>query len=41
MPRASSAAEVIDLGHGFHEIVLHYGFMEDPDVPRRWPTGSR
>jgi KUP system potassium uptake protein len=31
---AVKRAEVIDLGHGFHEIVLHYGFMEVPDVPR-------
>ncbi len=22
------------LGDGFHQIVLHYGFMEQPDVPR-------
>ncbi len=26
-------AEIVNLGHGFHEIVLHYGFMEIPDVP--------
>jgi len=25
--------EVSALGHGFHRIVLSYGFMEDPDVP--------
>jgi len=25
--------EVAELGHGFHRIVLSYGFMEDPDVP--------
>ena len=22
-----------DLGHGFHRVVLHYGFMQEPDVP--------
>jgi KUP system potassium uptake protein len=27
-------AEVHDLGHGFHQIVLHFGFMEQPDVPK-------
>ncbi len=27
-------AEVTDLGEGFHQIVLHYGFMEDPDIPK-------
>jgi KUP system potassium uptake protein len=21
------------LGHGFHRIVAHYGFMEDPNIP--------
>jgi KUP system potassium uptake protein len=26
--------EMIDLGDGFHQVVLHYGFMEDIDVPR-------
>jgi KUP system potassium uptake protein len=31
---AAKRADLIDLGHGFHEIVLHYGFMEVPDVPR-------
>jgi KUP system potassium uptake protein len=31
---AAKRADVIDLGYGFHEIVLHYGFMEVPDVPR-------
>jgi KUP system potassium uptake protein len=25
--------EVVELGHGFYRIVLHYGFMEEPDVP--------
>jgi KUP system potassium uptake protein len=30
---AVKRADIIDLGHGFHEIVLHYGFMEVPDVP--------
>jgi KUP system potassium uptake protein len=25
--------EVEELGQGFFRIVLHYGFMEDPDIP--------
>jgi KUP system potassium uptake protein len=24
---------VEELGHGFYRMVMHYGFMEDPDVP--------
>ncbi len=27
-------AVVTDLGHGFHQVVLHFGFMEQPDVPK-------
>jgi KUP system potassium uptake protein len=23
-----------ELGHGFHQVVLRYGFMEQPDVPQ-------
>lgn len=23
----------IDLGHGFHRLIVHYGFMEQPDIP--------
>jgi KUP system potassium uptake protein len=26
-------AETTDLGDGFHQVVLHYGFMEDQNVP--------
>jgi KUP system potassium uptake protein len=26
-------ATVEDLGHGFHRVLLRYGFMEEPDVP--------
>jgi len=26
--------EMVDLGSGFHQVVLRYGFMEDVDVPR-------
>ncbi|HET6567008.1 MAG TPA: potassium transporter Kup, partial [Rhodothermales bacterium] len=26
-------AEAEDLGHGMYRVVLHYGFMEGPDVP--------
>jgi KUP system potassium uptake protein len=34
-PRVPGArrADVHDLGHGFHQVVLHYGFMQQPDVP--------
>jgi KUP system potassium uptake protein len=27
-------AVVTDLGYGFHQVVLHFGFMEQPDVPK-------
>jgi KUP system potassium uptake protein len=27
--------EVHDLGHGFHRVVLHHGYMEEVDVPRQ------
>jgi len=30
----SQRAEITDLGGGFHQVVLHYGFMDEPDVPR-------
>jgi KUP system potassium uptake protein len=26
--------EIVDLGLGFHEVILRFGFVEDPDVPR-------
>ncbi len=26
-------AEWIDLGQGVHRLILHFGFMEDPDIP--------
>jgi KUP system potassium uptake protein len=26
--------EVRELGHGFWEVVAHYGFMETPNVPK-------
>jgi KUP system potassium uptake protein len=34
-PRVHPArrAEQTDLGNGFHQVVLHYGFMEDQNVP--------
>ena len=31
-PKARS--QVTHLGKGVHHVVLHYGFMEQPDVPR-------
>ncbi len=30
---AHARATVTDLGHGFHRILLHYGFMQHPDIP--------
>jgi KUP system potassium uptake protein len=30
---ASERASVSDLGNGFHRVVLHYGFMQYPDIP--------
>ncbi len=35
VPRIHGAqrAEVEDLGSGFYQVVLRYGFMEEPDVP--------
>jgi len=35
VPRVPEAerASVNDLGHGFLRIVLHYGFMQQPDIP--------
>ena len=26
--------EIHDAGHGFYRIILHYGFMEEVDIPR-------
>ncbi|MFM9863704.1 MAG: potassium transporter Kup [Micropepsaceae bacterium] len=36
IPRVSDAnrIEVEKLGKGFHQVIVHYGFMERPDVPR-------
>jgi KUP system potassium uptake protein len=33
VPRARRVT-VHDLGEGFHQVLLRYGFMETPDVPR-------
>lgn len=30
----SRRIEVTDLGQGFFRILVHYGFMQDPDIPR-------
>jgi KUP system potassium uptake protein len=34
-PRISRAerASIEDLGHGFYRVVVHFGFMEEPNVP--------
>jgi len=36
VPRVPDAQriEVEKLGKGFHQVIVHYGFMERPDVPR-------
>jgi KUP system potassium uptake protein len=36
LPRVPDAEriELRDLGKGFHSLVLRYGFMEEPDIPR-------
>jgi KUP system potassium uptake protein len=36
IPRVNDAnrIEVDKLGKGFHQVIVHYGFMERPDVPR-------
>jgi KUP system potassium uptake protein len=31
---AEKRVEVHEAGHGFYRVVLHYGFMEDVDIPR-------
>ena len=31
---ADQRAQVVHLGKGVHRVVLRYGFMEQPDVPR-------
>ena len=31
---AESRIEVHDVGEGFYRIILHYGFMEEIDIPR-------
>jgi KUP system potassium uptake protein len=31
--RAAKRLEVHDAGSGFYRVILHYGFMEEPDIP--------
>src|ERR1017187_3518541 len=31
--RACRHRSVTDLGNGFYRILLHYGFMQQPDIP--------
>jgi KUP system potassium uptake protein len=33
-------ATVEEIGHGVHQVVLHYGFMEEPDVPEGLCEGA-
>jgi KUP system potassium uptake protein len=30
---AAERDEAADLGNGFHQVTLHYGFMDEPDIP--------
>ena len=32
------ASEVVDLSHGFYRILLHYGFMDEVDIPAELAT---
>ena len=34
MSRPRTAIEVHDAGQGFYRVILHYGFMEEVDIPR-------
>jgi len=36
-----SRRDVMDLGHGFFRIVLHYGFMDEVDIPTELSQESR
>jgi KUP system potassium uptake protein len=42
VPRVPAArrAEVHDLGHGFYRVLLHYGFMQQPDIPQVLESGA-
>jgi KUP system potassium uptake protein len=31
---AANRVEIADAGHGFYRVVLHYGFMQEVDIPR-------
>ena len=33
MVAADDRCDIEDLGHGFHRMILRYGFIEEPDVP--------
>jgi KUP system potassium uptake protein len=41
VPRVLPArrAQVLDYGHGVVQVILHYGFMEEPNVPRGLTQG--
>ena len=32
--RAEKRVEIHDAGQGFYRVILHYGFMEEVDIPR-------
>jgi KUP system potassium uptake protein len=33
VPGSERAPSVTDLGNGFYRILMHYGFMQQPDIP--------
>jgi KUP system potassium uptake protein len=34
VPQVADRIEVHDAGHGFYRVTLHYGFMEEVDIPK-------
>ena len=30
----SARVEIASLGHGVYRVIVHYGFMESPDIPQ-------
>ena len=41
MSPAEKRLEVHDAGKGFYRVILHYGFMEEVDIPARSCCASR
>ncbi|MDA5194284.1 potassium transporter Kup [Govanella unica] len=38
---AEQRLDVTDLGKGFYRVLIHYGFMDDPDVPAALSLGEK